>query len=375
MEQNVANVLVAPGRYVQGRGAIYELGKHIKNMGGKKALVVGGKRGLAATKAGRDEGFAKYGIEQVEELFCGESTQKELERLTKIFLDNGCDTIIGSGGGKVLDIIKCVGEEAGAKLTVTAPTVASNDSPTSALGLIYSEDHVFERFYIPSKNPDIVIADSEIIAKAPVRTLIAGMGDALATWLEADACYRNHALNFPGGNITRTAMACARLCYETLMRYGVEAKIANEQQVVTPALDAVIEANVLLSGMGWESGGLAAAHAMQDGFTVIPEIHDSQHGEKVGFLSLVQVVLDDRPVEIMKEVFEFAYNVGLPMTLEDLGCGNVSEDMLREAVRVSCLPEESIHNLGFAITEDKVYDAIIATDAIGKKMKAGGKVF
>ena len=68
--------------------------------------------------------------------------------------------------------MKCVGEEAGAKLTVTAPTVASNDSPTSALGLIYSEDHVFERFYIPSKNPDIVIADSEIISRAPVRTLV-----------------------------------------------------------------------------------------------------------------------------------------------------------------------------------------------------------
>lgn len=372
---NISNILVAPGRYVQGRGAICELGKHIKSMGGSKALVVGGRRGLAATKEGRDRSFAEYGIQQVEELFCGESTQKELERLTKIFLDNSCDTVIGSGGGKVLDIVKCVGEEAGAKLTVTAPTVASNDSPTSALGLIYSEEHVFERFYIPSKNPDIVIADSEIISRAPVRTLVAGMGDALATWLEADACYRNHALNFPGGHITRTAIACARLCYDTLMRYGEEAKIANEMQVVTPALDAVIEANVLLSGMGWESGGLAAAHAMQDGFTSIPEIHDMLHGEKVGFLTLVQVILDDRPLEITKQVFEFAQKVGLPMTLEDLGCGSVSKEALMEAIRISCAPDESIHNLGSAITEEKVYDAVIAADAIGRRMKNGEKVF
>ncbi len=373
--ENLSNVLVAPGRYVQGRGAIYELGKHIKNMGGHKALVVGGRRGLAATRNAREKSFAQYGIEQIEELFCGESTQKELERLTKICVKNGCDTVIGSGGGKVLDIIKCVGEESDARLTVTAPTVASNDSPTSALGLIYSEDHVFERFYIPSKNPDIVIADSEIICRAPVRTLVAGMGDALATWLEADACYRNHALNFPGGHITRTAMACARLCYDTLMRYGAEAKLANEMQVVTPALDAVIEANVLLSGMGWESGGLAAAHALQDGFTNIPEIHDMLHGEKVGFLCLVQVVLDDRPIEIMKQVFEFAQKIGLPMTLQDLGCGSVSRDVLMEAIRISCTPDESIHNLGFTVTEEEVYDAVIAADAIGKKMKKGEKVF
>lgn len=375
MEQNVANVLVAPGRYVQGRGAICELGKHIKNMGGKKALVVGGKRGLAATREGRAEGFAKYGIEQVEELFCGESTQKELERLTRIFLENGCDTIIGSGGGKVLDIVKCVGEEGQAKLTVTAPTVASNDSPTSALGLIYSEDHVFERFYILTKNPDIVIADSEIIAKAPVRTLVAGMGDALATWLEADACNRSHSLNFPGGHITRTAMACARLCYDTLMRYGVEAKIANERQVVTPALEAVIEANVLLSGLGWESGGLAAAHALQDGFSIIPQIHDALHGEKVGFLSLVQLVLDDYPADVMREVFSFVHRVGLPLTLEELGCGEVSEEMLREAIHISCQPDESIHNLGFDVTEDCVYDAVLMADALGKRIKAGERVF
>ncbi len=159
------------------------------------------------------------------------------------------------------------------------------------------------------------------------------------------------------------------------MRYGAEAKLANEMQVVTPALDAVIEANVLLSGMGWESGGLAAAHALQDGFTNIPEIHDMLHGEKVGFLCLVQVVLDDRPIEIMKQVFEFAQKIGLPMTLQDLGCGSVSRDVLMEAIRISCTPDESIHNLGFTVTEEEVYDAVIAADAIGKKMKKGEKVF
>lgn len=367
----LSRVLVAPSRYVQGRGAIAELGQHVKRMGGTKALVVGGKRGLEATREGREKSFAENDIKQVEELFCGESTQRELERLTEICVKEKCDTVVGSGGGKVLDIIKCVAAEAGAKLTVTAPTIASNDSPTSALGLIYSEDHIFERFYIPPRNPDIVIADTEIIAQAPVRTLVAGMGDALATWLEADACNRTCAVNFPGGHITATAMACARLCYDTLMTYGLQAKLANELKVSTPAFEAVVEANVLLSGLGWESGGLATAHAMQDGFTVIPEIHDFYHGEKVGFLVLVQLVLENRPVEILQQVFDFSHKVGLPMTLDDLNCGNVSKDLLMEAVRISCLPQESIHNHAFPITEEIVYDAVIAADAYGKRVKAG----
>ncbi|MGI6117047.1 MAG: glycerol dehydrogenase [Bilifractor sp.] len=362
-------ILVAPGTYLQGPGAAGQAGERIRKLGGHKALVIGGKRGLAATRQSRQKGFAESGIEQIEELFGGESSQSELERLTKICRDNECDTVIGSGGGKSLDISKCVAAEAGAKITVTMPTTASNDSPTSALGLIYSDDHVFERFYIPPRNPDIVVADTEIIVNAPVRTLIAGMGDALATWLEADACYRNHKGNFPGGGITRTALACARLCYDTLMEYGEEAKIANENHTVTPAFEAVVEANVLLSGLGWESGGLAAAHALQDGFSVIPEIHDVLHGEKVGFLVLAQVLLDDRPYQVKKEVFEFARKIGLPMTLKDLHCENVSREMLMQAVHVSCLPEESIHNLGFPISEERVFDAIIEADAIGRKMK------
>lgn len=61
----------------------------------------------------------------------------------------------------------------------------------------------------------------------------------------------------PGfGGITRSAMALCKLCYETLKEYGAAAKHACENQVVTPALDAIIEANVYLSGVGADNGGL-----------------------------------------------------------------------------------------------------------------------
>ncbi|MGF7473584.1 glycerol dehydrogenase, partial [Salmonella enterica subsp. enterica serovar Minnesota] len=71
------------------------------------------------------------------------------------------------------------------------------------------------------------------------------------------------------GNMTTrpgpmTAFELARFCYTTLMRYGRLAKLACEQHQVTPALEHVIEANTLLSGLGFESGGLAAAHAIHN---------------------------------------------------------------------------------------------------------------
>ncbi|MBU0248816.1 bifunctional L-1,2-propanediol dehydrogenase/glycerol dehydrogenase, partial [Escherichia coli] len=100
---------------------------------------------------------------------------------------------------------------------------------------------------------------------APARLLAAGIGDALATWFEARACSRSGATTMAGGKCTQAALALAELCYNTLLEEGEKAMLAAEQHVVTPALERVIEANTYLSGVGFESGGLAAAHAVHNG--------------------------------------------------------------------------------------------------------------
>ena len=64
------------------------------------------------------------------------------------------------------------------------------------------------------------------------------------------------------------------------MAEGVKAKLALEAGACTPAVEKVIEANTLLSGIGFESGGLAGAHAIHNGFTVLDECHHMYHGEK-----------------------------------------------------------------------------------------------
>jgi glycerol dehydrogenase len=51
-------VMLAPGRYVQGQGAIFEIGRHVKKLG-KKALVIGGKTGLEVTRDGLP-GFSAF---------------------------------------------------------------------------------------------------------------------------------------------------------------------------------------------------------------------------------------------------------------------------------------------------------------------------
>ena len=141
-----------------------------------------------------------------------------------------------------------------------------------------------------------------MIAQAPPRLLVAGMGDALATWFEARTCVAGSVKNMRGGGSTRSAAALAELCYRTLLEDGAAALRAVETKVVTPALERLVEANTLLSGLGFESSGLAAAHAVHNGLTAAPGTHPYLHGEKVAFGLLVQLVLEGAPRATVEQV-------------------------------------------------------------------------
>src|SRR5262249_17543020 len=156
------------------------------------------------------------------------------------------------------------------------------------------------------------------------------MGDALATWFEARTCDAGRVKNMRGGASTQSALALAELCYRTLLEDGLGAKMAVENQVVTPALERLVEANTLLSGLGFESSGLAAAHAIHNGLTVAAGTHSFYHGEKVAFGLLVQLVLEGTPRAELERVLGFAGEVGLPITLPEVGLAELSPEVLKQ---------------------------------------------
>jgi glycerol dehydrogenase len=138
---------------------------------------------------------------------------------------------------------------------------------------------------------------------------------------------------------------------------------------VTPALERIIEANTLLSGLGFESGGLASCHAIHNGLTTLHQTHVYWHGEKVTIGVLASLFLTDKAAEIIEEVYTFCEAVGLPTTLAEIGLEGVTDEDVMRVAEAACTEGETIHNEPMPITPDKVYAALKAADAYGRRRK------
>ncbi|ABK61323.1 MULTISPECIES: glycerol dehydrogenase [Clostridium] len=362
----MAKIVISPSKYVQGNGELKKIYDHIGNLG-KSFLFIVSKSGFKRTGDVIKKSFKNTNSQITFEIFNGECSHNEIQRLKKVFAENHCDVVVGVGGGKILDTAKAVSYYEKSPVVIV-PTIASTDAPCSALSVIYTEDGIFSEYIFLPKNPDIVLMDTEIISKAPARLLVAGMGDALATFFEARACARANANNMSGGKITKAALALATLCYETLMEDGLKAKLAVEKKVCTKAVENIVEANTYLSGIGFESAGLAAAHAIHNGFTVLEECHHLYHGEKVAFGTIVQLILENSPMEEIQEVLDFCIKLGLPVTLKQLGINEINEEKLMEVSKISCAEGETIYNMPFEVTSNDVYAAILAADSLGQSL-------
>ncbi|MFM2482432.1 glycerol dehydrogenase [Celerinatantimonas sp. YJH-8] len=366
MSTNIpVRTVTSPKRFVIGTDLLPQLHEHISNLG-NNALVICDEFILERVQTQAMTQFKANDIQGTAVKFNYECTQQEIDRLAGLSQQHQCNVIVGIGGGKTLDSAKATAYQL--KLPVVIfPTIAATDAPCTALAVIYKEDGEFDRYLFLPQNPDVVIADLAIIAAAPQRFFSAGVGDALATYFEARACYQADGVNLVLKRPSRTGLGLAQLCYQLLCENTANAIEAIRRKIITPALEQTVEATIYLSGVGAEAGGLAAAHAISNGLTAVPDLHGSQHGEKVGFGLMTQLVLENAPDAEWQQVLSIMHTADLPMTMTALGMKEFDESQWRRVAAIACAEGDTMSNMPMRVSEQEVYHAMLAADAIGQR--------
>ena len=364
MPRNGFRKVIMPSKYVQGFGAIKDMGSFCPLYGSRPFVIAGrtafSKIRLPLTASLEDAGTPLVGYDDgVKECtYAGiDSAAAESSRAE-------ANLIIGCGGGKAVDTAKAVAERL-ALPVITVPTQCATNADQMADAVIFTEDHQFVEDLYLSRAPALVLVDTEIVGFAPVEFLVQGMGDALASGFEKPAYARAMLAR---GSDTLAAAASVEInkrCYSTLMAHGVKAKEDSLNGVMSESLEAIIEAIKLMSGFGFGGGGCAAAHAIHNGLTSIPGVA-RKHGEVVAFGTLSQMVLEKRSQKEIEHVMLWCRKIGLPTCLEELG--DIDSSLLPAAARKACDPNDTMANMPFEVTLEMVVDSIRRVDKLSKAL-------
>lgn len=356
--------IYSPSKYIQGMHTFNRLAEYSKKFSKNGVLVLMDQYAYNDLRESIKGQFEKEKLKVLVEVFKGECCMEEIGKIKAYMEEESVDTVVGIGGGKVIDVAKAAAHFASLPLLVV-PTTASTDGPCSSISVLYETDGTFKEYLNLTNSPNIVLVDTALIIKAPVRLFIAGMGDALSTYFETEACYDAQIEKQGRSNISTTALQLSRACLETLLIYGLTAKQDVERGECTEAVEKVIETIIYLSCIGFESGGLAAAHAIANALTYVPQGSKFLHGEKVAFGTFTQMLLVNAESELILRIRSFCKELKLPICLNDLNIQDKKDIII--IVKEACRDNQPLHNMRASfIKEHLLQEAMTLTNKMAK---------
>ena len=351
------------------RGSLAASGNAIASFG-KRPLVIGGKETLAVVKSPLEKVFQSQELTPQEECYTPDCSENSLAHLQTAVQQHQADFIIGVGGGKALDTAKLVAHRCQLPI-VTIPTSGATCAAWTGLSNVYSDTGAFQ-YDVPLPHcPDLLILDYDLIQLAPQRTLIAGIGDAIAKWYEASV-----SSGHSSDTLTIAAVQQARVLRDLLLQKSVAALQEPGGQTWKEVVDATVLLAGVIGGLGGANCRTVAAHAVHNGLTHIPAAHHILHGEKVAYGILVQLRLEEMiagnqlALTSRQQLLKFYGEIGLPKSLNDLGLSQITLAELQHAAEITCQPNSDIHRLPFSVSPEQLMAAMVSTVQETQTIKA-----
>jgi glycerol dehydrogenase-like iron-containing ADH family enzyme len=349
---------VAPVRVLRGNHALPEGIEYILKLG-QRPLLIGGEHSLALSQLQVLSDRPELAIERVK--YTPDCCETSLDRIIQAASAHQADLIIGIGGGKCLDTAKLVAHRCQLPV-VTIPTTAATCAAWTALSNIYTESGAFLSDVSLAKCPDLLILDYGIVATAPPRTLVAGIGDAIAKWYEASV-----SSGHSSQTLLIAAVQQARVLRDILFQKSAAAIADPGGEDWREVVDATVLLAGVIGGLGGAQCRTVAAHAVHNGLTHLPGSHHALHGEKVAYGILVQLRLqemlqgDRLAATARAQLLDFYTDIGLPKTLAELGLSEITIAQLHHAATLACQPDSDLHRLPFAVVPEQLVAAMVST--------------
>lgn len=353
----------APQEYEFCEGAWNKLEDHLNRRSIKRVLVLHGKASWDAAVSYFPEiptiemDFIEYG---------GVCTDKKVVELTKLFQENQFEGLIAVGGGKVADLGKAVAYRCQTPIIIL-PTLAATCAAYTSLSVMYQEDGSMDRYDLFPVSNALVLIEPNVILDSPLELMIAGIGDTLAKWYEADAMISQLAIQ---PIEIQVAAFAAKKCRDVLLADSQVALVAMETGELNQAFLNVVETTILLGGMvggfGDDYGRTAGAHSIHDALTILPKSHQQLHGNKVAYGVLVQLVIEAKWHEIDR-LIPFYQQLSLPTCLADMGMADITEEELEKVAKRATVEDETIHFMKETIHATLVKEAIVALEKYRQK--------
>ncbi len=328
---------------------------------GNKAVVIGGERAINAAKDKLESAVKGSQLEITGFFpFGGEATVENIERLKAIPEVRDSHMIFAVGGGKAIDTAKVLAQRTN-RIYFTFPTIASTCASCTSLGILYNPDGSL-REYSFSNIPSIhIFIDSEIIANAPDKYLWAGIGDSMAKYFEASVSSRGDELS----HSQEMGVTIASLCNGPFLKYGIKALDDCKNNKVTTELEEILLGVIVSTGFVSNLVNIdlttGLAHAVYNGFTVIPHIeeHGHLHGEIVSYGILVLLAVD-KQMDELNRIYKFNNKMHFPTKLHHLHCSMEDVDTIIE----KALKGIDVRHYPYKVTPSMVKDAILYLESI-----------
>ena len=352
MSNTDIRVVPGPANYFSHPGSLARLNDFFTPEQLSRAVWIYGERAIDGARPFLPESFHAPGAKHL--LFKGHCSERDVTHV-----------VIGVGGGAVQDAVKAVARRLGVPF-VGIPTIAATCAAWTPLSVWYNDAGQALQFEIFDDANFLVLVEPQIVLNAPAEYLLAGIGDTLAKWYEA-VVLAPEPENLP--LTVRLGLNGALAIRDVLLEHSEEA-LADQQrgeqtQAFRDVVDAIIAGGGMVGGLGERYTRVAAAHAVHNGLTVLPQTEKYLHGTKVAYGILVQSALLGQD-DVLAQLVPAYRRFNLPTTLRALDVDIHNRDELDKVIAHTLRPVESIHSLPVTLTPDVLRAAFEKVESLSR---------